>query len=294
MGELQWSDSRINTLRKCKRRYYYNYFLSDNGWLSTSSVDCKLAYRLKKIVNIYGLVGTIVHNTIDTLIQQAKTQKDWAESFAVSQLENSIKQSLTKGWVKSPSKCVNLFEHYYKKSFDVNYHIKKIQKSIENLFNSKIFRKILDMEKKDFITMEQFQHFTLNTNEKVAVKLDFGFRQNNKVYIVDWKTGKYKDTIAEQMRIYVMHSLKMGWVKRVEDVVAIPVFLAADPAHMEIPIDMKMADLIKQANVVRKEWPLLVNAESQKLDIANFPITENVNECGLCNFREMCDGSKRL
>lgn len=292
---IQWSESRVKILRECKRRYYYYYFLSDKGWLKSSSEECKKAYLLKKVTNGYMWAGTVVHDVIQSMIDNNTYALELAQTKATQKFNAGVTESRTKGWKQNISKGTNLAEHYYGDKFDLNYYIQRIDRCMKALFKSKIFAHIQTLNDNDKITVEEFQNFSLNTNEIVSVKMDFAFRAKDNVYIVDWKTGKHNQSVKDQLRTYGMFALKNGWTKNVKNIVMLPVFLGEQDANkIEIPLRTDMSDLIKQADIIRKEWPLLVDAQNSRNDISKFPITDNVRSCISCHFREMCEGADRL
>ena len=51
--EKSWSISRMKTLDSCQREYYYTYYGSHNGWIFNSTDEQKIAWRLKKLTNLW-------------------------------------------------------------------------------------------------------------------------------------------------------------------------------------------------------------------------------------------------
>lgn len=290
-----WSESRVKTLRNCARKYYYIYFLSNGGWYQNASEESKKAYLLKKMTNIYMYTGTVVHDIIESILKNTNKSVDLSLTEANAVFAKGVLQSKNCEWKKSPSKAINLFEHYYKGELNENYAYSKIHKCMNALYNSEVFDMIKRLGKNDKITMEEFQSFKLKTGEDVAVKLDFAFRFNGKVYLIDWKTGKPNYSINEQLDVYAMHSLKMKWVKNLDEVVLMPVYLGAkDSNEIEIPLETSMDQLMARAEIIKTEFPLLILAEKNKKDIGKFPVTDNINECEKCNFKEICEGADRV
>lgn len=66
--EFSWSFSRHKTILECLLKYYYSYYGSHNGWLSSSDAITKHIYRLKKITTLDMLLGEQVHNYIEKII----------------------------------------------------------------------------------------------------------------------------------------------------------------------------------------------------------------------------------
>jgi len=154
---------------------------------------------------------------------------------------------------------------------------------------------VQNVKKEDWLTLEDFQKFTMKTGEEVTVKIDCGFKLGNKVYLLDWKTGKVSDSVVDQLIVYTMYALKMGWAKRAEDVVIVPVYLAM---YTEIGTDampsLKITmDMIKrQVGIIRDEYPLLAKAFENKDNPEFFKHTDDEYKCKRCQFRGICTGAK--
>ena len=71
--DFSWSQSRRSTFRECPRKYYWQYYGSHNGWLDEATDEARRAWRLKKITNLYMVLGTIVHElAADTILRAAR------------------------------------------------------------------------------------------------------------------------------------------------------------------------------------------------------------------------------
>jgi hypothetical protein len=301
-NKVQWSESRIKMLRECRRKYYLNYYLSWGGWLPTASPECQRAYMLKKMTSLPMWIGSVVHDVIEHVIAYRRASNckaamplEKAESEAVQALREGWLQSTDKLWKKNPGRAVNLFEHYYDVTIPqskLDEVKQKVLRCLRAFYASPIGKTVNALQPDDFLTLEDFQSVTLNTGELVAVKLDFAFRQGAQAHLVDWKTGKFTGNVIEQLRTYAIYALKQGWVRRVQDVVIKPVFLDTEDPNkcaIELAVDMKLLE--RQADIIRREWPLLLEADEKQGDIAAFPVTNDRSACKYCPFRDMCPGA---
>jgi hypothetical protein len=146
-----------------------------------------------------------------------------------------------------------------------------------------------------WLTLEDFQKFQLSTGEDVIVKIDAGFRYEGKVYLLDWKTGMVSDSVIDQLTTYSMYALKQGWADKPEDIVIIPVYLAAyaEIGEQATPhLNVTMQHIKRQAGIIRSEYPLLAQAFENKDNPLYFHKTDNERACVKCHFRDMCDGAK--
>lgn len=303
MAEIQltfaWSESRIKTLRECAYRYYLQYFAAWQGWLTNASPEKQRAYLLKNLTNMPMFVGSCTHNALEKIIKEFRDTGKWipkheAVEMAVNMLRTGWKQSEQKKWKDNIKNNVNLEEHYYgnipTKDQLLSYK-NKVIKSVEAFYNCSLFGILNGLKNEDWLTIEDFAKFTLNTGEEVVVKIDTGFKHDGKVYLLDWKTGKPNNSIIEQLRVYAMYALKKKWTSKVEDILIVPVYLAAYEQTGEdaIPrLTVTMDQIQEQAATIRGEYPLLSQAHGNRDNPTYFKKTENKNACKKCFFREMC------
>jgi len=298
-----WSASRIKTLRECARKYWYNYFCAWEGWLSYVEKEKKEAYLLKNMTNFPMWIGSIVHETIEYAIKTFRSTGKW---ISLESSKENIINLLRQGWLESKNqewetnaKKVNFFEMYYDRMPDKqklsSYKIKAL-KCIEAFYKCGLFKTMSSLEKNQWITVEEFQKFKMITGEEVSVKLDCAFKNNGKLLLIDFKTGKPNNDIVEQMTVYSMYALKMKWVEKLEDIVIIPAFLAYfedDPVAAFPTIEINKLQIKNQIDIIKREYPLLAKAHKNREDRELFEMTENLNKCIYCNFKRICPGAER-
>lgn len=307
MGKIEltyaWSESRVKTMRECPWRYYLTYFQSWEGWLPSAPQEKQRAYMLKNMTNMPMWVGSIVHDVIEDIINIGRQTGKWrtleqAQHDGVQSLRRGWKQSIEKRWQHSPKRNINLAEHFYQeemKQNDLDAFKQKVLKSIKAFYDIPLFKILKNLAKDDWLTLEDFQRFTLNTGEEVTVKIDCGFKYDRKVYLLDWKTGRVNDSVIDQLTTYAMYALKQGWAKKPEEIVIIPVYLMAysDIGEKATPhLEVTMKHMERQAGIVRREYGLLTKAFEERDNPSHFERTENEHACSRCFFRDMCPGAK--
>lgn len=304
MGELQqtyaWSNSRVRLFRECKYKYYLHYILSWTGWNKNAPPEKQKAYLLKNLSSIPMWAGSIVHDIIETVIKNGRQTKKWmsrkdAKEMAVQALRKGWKQSKNEMWKLKVKGNLNLKEHYYNEDIGRDYtdlYKQKILACIQAFYDFSFFGIICSLPNKDWLSLEDFQSFQMKNGEKVAVKIDCGFRYKNRVVLLDWKTGKLDNNVIDQLTVYAMYAMKMGWAKGPEDIIIVPVFLAAyaqDPMCAVPELTVTMPMIKKQANIISQEYPMLLKAHENKDNPDFFEATDNKQRCQWCNFRDMCD-----
>lgn len=296
-----WSESRVRCLRECMWRYFLTYFLAWEGWLNSAPQEKRRAYTLKNMTNLPMFIGSVVHDIIEEIITSGRKTGEWktlkeAQEDAIQRLRKGWKQSKDRRWEASPKQNVNLAEHFYQEELDpakLDSYKQKALKSLKAFYDMPLFEVMQGLKEDDWLTLEDFQKFSFDTGEEVAVKIDCGFRYEGKVYLLDWKTGKVSNSVIDQLVTYSMYALKQGWAKKPSDVVIIPVYLAAyaEWGEQAIPhLNVTMAHIKRQANIIRTEYPLLAEAFENKDNPDYFPKTDNEHACKRCFFKDMCDG----
>ncbi len=310
-----WSNSRVKILRECMWKYYLMYFYAWEGWLKTASPEKRQAYILKNMTNLLMWIGSVVHDEIELIIKHIKDEidvydiKNGGSGNIISQDEalNNVVQALRRGWMQSkqkrwednPKQNINLAEHYYQQNISekqLNALKIKTLLCIKSFYDSPIYNIMLKLQPTDWLTIEDFQEFTLNTKEKVSVKIDCGFKHDGKIYLIDWKTGKIDQSVKEQLTTYAMYALKQGWTRKLEDIIIMPVFLAAyqDQKELAMPkLTISMDDISRQANIIRDEYPILTEAYDNRNNPDFFKHTNNEDNCKWCHFRGMCSGATK-
>lgn len=258
---------------------------------------------LKNMTNLPMFIGSVVHNVIEEIITTGRKTEKWmtleqAQKIGVQALRKGWKQSTDKRWQENPKHNINLAEHFYQEEVDkerINSFKQKVLSSLKAFYDMPLFEIMKGLDKDAWLTLEDFQKFQLNTGEEVTVKVDCGFRYDGKVYLLDWKTGKVSDSVIDQLTTYAMYAMKQGWAKKSDDMVIIPVYLAAysELGELAMPhLDVTMQHMKRQAGIIRSEYPLLAEAFKNKDNQDYFKHTDNERACKGCFFRDICSGAK--
>jgi len=297
-----WSESRVKCLRECRRRYHLMYHVAWGGWGGSAPQESRRAYMLKNMTNLPMFVGSIVHDVIEDIIKEGRCSGKWktlehAQHDAVQLLRKGWKQSFEKRWEESPKYNINLSEHFYQEEIPqekLTGYKTKILKSLKAFYDCYLFNIIKNLKPEDWLSLEDFQKFQMNTGEEVTVKIDCGFKYEGKVWLLDWKTGRVSDSVIDQLTTYAMYAIKQGWAKDPSDIIIVPVYLAAyeEIKDSAIPnLNVTMDRMKRQAGIIRKEYPLLTDAFNNKDDKSFFERTDNERACSRCFFRDMCEGA---
>lgn len=242
-------------------------------------------------------VGTIVHDSIQAVINKARRQgwdsvvRNDVGKDAVDRLRQGIQASLKKRCLKEP-KAINLHEHWYgpePTQDDMLANRDKVVTCIDGFFNSWVCDHLPLLQPKNWIEVEEFSTLKLDTGEVATVKIDCSFYdEKGFANIIDWKTGRPSPNVAEQMTTYGMYAVKVLKIP-FSKLMILPVYLA-DNEHIMQPVPCKMDfDIMKQhAQTIREEYAIVLEASQKSGNMRKFPVCEDPRSCRDCPFKEIC------
>jgi hypothetical protein len=118
VNQLSWSYSRKRSLERCRRLYYYQYYLSWNGWKMEESYARRHAYRLKQMRSFATFAGDLVHERIKYALLQWKntgiavTAKESLEAASI-EWNKALQESQSMRWIGEPKRFRCFLEDYY-------------------------------------------------------------------------------------------------------------------------------------------------------------------------------------
>lgn len=220
--EKSWSISRVKTLKNCLRQYYYTYYGSHRGWEMEVSEERKLAWRLKKLTNIWIYFGDIIHEGIKNIIKfqsenpDKEVDVDRFKNFIKLKLNILVKQSSKKDrdieWDTYP-KGNMLQEYYYDGKInkdDIEEVKERIEQCTENFFESKTFFDVCKGNFKNILEIDEgsFNHIFIHTVKVFSIIDMLYIDKDNNYIIVDWKTGKYDEENKYQILVYAIYVME--------------------------------------------------------------------------------------
>lgn len=312
-NDPSWSASRAGTFNGCKRQYFYNYYGSWEGWYKNADPFRRQCYILKNMTSLPMLIGSIVHDVIELQLKDFEALWDkivdpkTGESLpysdpkveklykrALMELTKGFNQSLGTAWKDNPKKIVRLMEHHRGEDVAESVRDEFKRKTLNCLTNfCDLFPKLFPChEKVEFLELEDFQSFELNSGEEVKVKLDCGVKINGQILLLDWKTGKRNDAIEDQLSVYSMYAMKKFGFK-INEIKCMPVYLDQTPCKTE-EISITMKHINNVLKKIRKDSAEMIplHPAGLELDQSKFPVTNQKWRCRYCNFASICDGAE--
>lgn len=166
-----WSFSRQQLFASCQRRYFYNYYASHNGWEWNAPPEAALAYRLKKLTNLYIVLGDAVHKSAQLMVERLASGRtlpsaDWVEEEIRRQLRRVWKSSRDDRdqFLLRPNRVDMLQEFYYRREISQNVIAKingRIGETARALVNAQVWAE-LQKKEVEIVSCEQFDTFTID------------------------------------------------------------------------------------------------------------------------------------
>ena len=280
---LGWSISRYDKFVNCKRQYFYDYYGKFDKEVSLTKIQ-----QLKALTSTALEIGNIVHDTIrDLLVRLQKTAKPIDK-------KRFLQYTFNKAKIYCNSKTFS--EVYYKQTekIDETTLFPTIEEILNNfLYSSRlkwIFETAIKTSPYWIIEPDGFGE-TRITNYKAYCKVDFLIPTEDKIFILDWKTGK-KD-IAKHSRQLIGYALWACYHFNISYENVFPTISYLQPAFEEHNVILTENDLHLLSEQVVEE----TNQMYQYLTDINknipkekecFETTQKTFLCKYCNYREIC------
>ncbi|MCL1971918.1 MAG: PD-(D/E)XK nuclease family protein [Endomicrobia bacterium] len=281
---LGWSVSRYDRFSNCKRQYYYDYYAKYD-----KDVPFEKIQFLKSLTSKALETGNIVHDIIRDMLRR------FQKSSKPVNKDKFFKYSFDLAERYCGAKT--FFENYYDNDIiSVQEIYSKVKDMLENFIDSKRFSWIekyaVPQSSEWVIEPNGFGETRIN-NYKAYCKVDFLFPVGDKIYIMDWKTGKPDE--IKHMRQLTGYSLWANYHfgKPAENIEPIVVYLSPVYSETSVKIDdKKISDFAQTVEAETKEmYEYLVNIEKNiPKDKKDFPLTERTFFCKYCSYREICKG----
>ncbi|WP_413906290.1 PD-(D/E)XK nuclease family protein [Candidatus Endomicrobiellum trichonymphae] len=284
---LGWSVSRYDRFSNCKRQYFYDYYPKFD-----KDTPLEKIRFLKSLTSRDLETGNIVHDIIRDMF------KRYQKSTKPLNKDRFFKYSyyITENYCSSKT----FFEHHYNSEIILVPPIyAKVKNILENFINSSRFTWI---EKNAFskssewiIEPEGFGETRIN-DLKAFCKVDFLFPVADKIYIMDWKTGKpNQKKHSKQLTGYALWA-NYHFGKKIGDILPIIVYLY--PQYDEKSVEINDCSLTEFAKTVATEtqdmYGYLTDIEKNiPKDKKEFPLNDNKFLCKYCSYKEICPGCRR-
>lgn len=296
-NEFSWSKSRHETFHECHRKYYFQYYGAWGGWDATAPARARQLYVLKNLETRQIWVGGHVHRCIEEILKDLKDGRELPLQDAVvekmlQRMREDFKASRVKKYREAPKKVCGLFEHEY----DLNIPDAAWKEAadraalcVRNFYASAAMQTIRQLKADAWLEVEERQSFELS-GLKVYVQLDFAFREDDRIVILDWKTGRSDGDQNElQLACYILYAAGK-WKVPPDRITAAAVYLA-DGTETEGRMDAARLEEVKE--LIRESademlFPLADPQNNVPDEEDAFEFAEDERVCKRCNFLKAC------
>lgn len=309
MGELKntfsWSFSAAEDFEQCRRRRYWSKYGMWGGWARTATAEQKLAYRLSKMDNRWGLMGQAAENAIMWVLKQHQqgvpvdSKTAW-EKIARPFLTQKWNESNEGNWRSSPKRFCCLREHYYKTMEDENAAKRQVAAQVQNCIDNFIdkvlprIRSIAPVQEFQIAVPEMggdVEHFFYE-DVKIYSIPDYAYKIGDQVHIHDWKAGKIK---AEQHKLQLSLYALWAIVKHGASLDNIFLYVEYLNEGQVLPFQLTQEELDEtkalMSDSVGEMTEYLVDCDRNKnepLPKEEWELTLDPINCSECNFYELC------
>ncbi len=280
---LGWSVSRYDKFTSCKRRYFYDYYSKYDREFSRDKIEI-----FKQMTTIPLETGNIVHDVARDLLQRlvksnSPLNKEKFFDYA-GKMTNDYCQSKT-------------FTEVYYKELDrvpIAEIGAKVKMLLENFVASSRYKWLTEEAiagKDNWVIEPDGFGETRIEGLKGYCKVDFLFPSGEKLYILDWKTGK-PDAVKHTKQLIGYTLWAVNQFEYTCDKIC-PIIVYLNPAYSETGVEVSEGDIRAFGETVKRETAEMYRfcsnlEENVPLAKENFPLTPNVKFCNYCSYRELC------
>jgi hypothetical protein len=294
-NQFSWSKSRDEKFRECPRQYFYHHYGSWGGWDPSAEPRVREIYILKNLKSRQMWMGEVVHHAIENALKHYQQNRELPTEAFLSQLTQRMRREFREsrdGKYKTvPGKVLGLYEHEYGKEI-ADEKWAELHETARRCFTT--FANIVFPQRAKPVPVENWKLIeTMQTynfeGTMIYVKIDFAYKDDEGIKIVDWKTGKSEDVDNEiQLDCYGLFSREHFRVPT-ESIQTIECNVNTGKETTRKMIEAKM-DFAKHyiRNSIAAMKKALVDSEKNIAREEDFPFTENEATCRWCNFRKIC------
>ena len=321
LNRFGWSISRESLFDDCRRKYYFHYYLSWEGWKGSASPLRRETFKLKRLISLPLWRGQLVHYVTTKVLESMRKKgrvppaKD-VTGYVVERFQKQLDFSRRRLYLSQPKKrgdrlnidWLALFEHEYGRELSKENIERTLQESVQGLeclLRSPIIAVISKTDPADWIIenidLAEFAQVFDFEGARVFAKTDFIFTGNDGTFnIIDWKTFRKKgaDSIKDetgkagvQLGVYGYYAANVLG-KPIEKVRLYEVNLLGPGNHIEHILDRANIDTFR-AHIhdgISNLSSLLVDSDIDKnfpLPHRHFPKNER-DSCRFCNYYRIC------
>ena len=301
MGDLPlWPDPSVSSSAvaarlKCDRIYFYRVFWSWGGWERTASPSRRRAYALKTGTTGPQMAGSLVHEAMARFVRDARhartSNAEAATVEAVGKLRAWARAAESTTAANASKKRPLSLEVYYGGDIDLDHAEETITECIANGAKSEHLLAIREATTDPVINVDVMESFQLDDWLTVWAAPDLAYEGiSGRLIVVDWKTGRSRETDQEQVKLYALWAVEKGHADADRVLLSLSYLRSGVVTEGKITageVDEKRAELLTFAAEIND----LRDAETgaPRMDAEAWPMVEKGSRlCAYCEFRELC------
>jgi hypothetical protein len=193
-AQIEWSYSRRQTLERCARRYYYDYY-GAKARLATTDPQKENIRFLSTLSNRYLRSGDILHIAIRLFYKHGDSSSEWLVDWARRTYRTNYEYSRDGGGLRPPDERyppVMLLEFYYDQPNVETLYVEseeRLVSALESFLTSPAYAAARYGGQRSSAKVERWI-FVRTTVFNARGKVDLAFPQGDRLAIVDWKAGE--------------------------------------------------------------------------------------------------------
>jgi hypothetical protein len=320
VNACRWSASRESTFHECRKKYWYTYYGSWEGWPKTPfdtrpSIDTLAShlYMLKNMQPACMCMGSVVHKVIEESLKTIRQSRKLPESAqlvesVISAHDKAMTDSKQQRWKRHPKHHTNILEHYYGLPFgeaEEQASKDKAVSCINHWVTSAVVQNVLLDTRAEWLGIESTQTFSIDSGVEAIVVYDFFLwwkkADGSKMMIIfDWKTGQENSKIDDQMFAYALAATALYSIP-VDALILSPFYLAAGPSgykkygvHQDVLIDPQALESTRSRLIASARQMLSLHPACDKEGLIPLPdprlfsYPDDRRRCRRCPFQEVC------
>lgn len=308
-NSFSWSFSQAKDFSACPRRYYWQRYGSWGGWEDMAPKGVKTAYRLKQMKNRFALSGIAVDLAVKAAIQSVSSGKETtleeALDLAVTYLRRAWIEHMEGRWQMNPKRYTCIKEIYYGEFSPEDAEARmnwaagikeKVGLCLENFYGMVLPKIRQYLAKGSLVAFSETDFFEKESFTLGGIKIyaapDTVIQFDDKLVILDWKTGRPRQFYAHQMETYGLWAQCRHEVS--SDSIELELVYLPDGSVQKVEYNEEVAR--QTFSYIRETVDDISDklrdrdiAKNEPLNIECFGRTDKLEVCAHCNFMELCD-----
>lgn len=295
--ELSWSVSRSKEWERCARESWFARYASWGWWTEEPRGSRYEAMVHKNLTSLPAFAGDCVHRAIERWFGARRrgrvgSARELYED-ARGLFREGWRESQGGGWKSRPNKSVHLFEHHYGVELpkDRTDAVRELLERCATYFaESPDLAPVREAHPDTWLALETLDSFE-HDGVKIYAVPDFAYREGQRVFVWDWKTGRPREDDRMQLATYALYACTR-WDVRPQDVSLRLAYLGTGEVHAT-EADDELVEGAARTIEARLE-PIRAahyDPDEEQPNMELFPANPEARRCSMCRFRELCDAA---